>query len=188
MGGQGSGVGATNLNRWVHVRGPRPFEPLARAKGRVDRRIDGSGRLSDGITVDGGSPLLRGFASRSASSAPRRLVWRRWRSRLNTLSWDGREIVRTFPARPHKFPARNAQGICAQLIGFLGPFGAVFRRFGRNSRNSLPFPCMQGILARRRGLNRTSRRAAPSPGGIPGSWSRSCERRRPPSALGWRAP
>src|SRR5271166_5447789 len=92
MGGGGSGVAATNLNRWVHVRGPRPFEPLARAKGRVDRRIDGAGRLSDGITVDG-SPLLLGFATQSASSPPRRLVSRRWRSRLNTLFRDGREVA-----------------------------------------------------------------------------------------------
>ena len=41
-------MAATNLNCWGHVRGPRPFEPLARAKGRVDRRVDGAGRVSDG--------------------------------------------------------------------------------------------------------------------------------------------
>ena len=85
MGGQGTGVAATNLNRWVHVRGPRPFEPLARAEGRVDRRIDGAGRVFSGS----GSPSSR----RSWACRPRRL------DRLSVPPVEGSEAVGIFGAK-----------------------------------------------------------------------------------------
>ena len=48
MGCEGSGAKAANLNRCGDERRTGHFEPLARAKGRADRLVDGSGGGADG--------------------------------------------------------------------------------------------------------------------------------------------
>ena len=102
------------------------------------------------VGADGGSPLWLGFASLFASTAPRRLVSRRWRSRsLDTLPRDGREVAGTFPARPRKFPAhsllgrkkfraRNAPGICPQPMESL----ALSAGFFADSAEIREIPCL----------------------------------------------